>query len=179
MLKRFIASLLAGDVDVLAQEIVGERLITYQDELRNYILVDQVDNRIALYEKVLSVPLVLELNSEQPLFLGKNKNIKEIVARPMSDDMRQNWVIGSLLTRPIPAPPTFRDYVLIDVVYRVSLYKKALKMHADGKDLERVAFELGGIAINLEKLVEIVEKIKEREHKVIGYAISKYIPYYL
>ena len=78
-----------------------------------------------------------------------------------------------------PAHPIFRDYVLIDVIYRVSLYIKALELHAEGKELEWVAFELGSIAINLEKSVEIAEALKEREFRVIGAVVSKYIPLYL
>ena len=178
MLKRFLDSLIAGDVDVLAQEVVGERLMTYQEELRNYLLLDFAEHRIALYEKVMSEPLILQLNSESPLFLSKNKNIKEIMARPMSEDMRQKWALACSLAT-MPAHPIFRDYVLIDVIYRVSLYIKALELHAEGKELEWVAFELGSIAINLEKSVEIAEALKEREFRVIGAVVSKYIPLYL
>ena len=59
-MRKFFASLLAADVDILVQEIVGERLTTYQIECQNYILNVQED-RTALYEKVLSVPLSLDL----------------------------------------------------------------------------------------------------------------------
>ena len=97
--------------------------MTYQEELRNYLLLDFAEHRIALYEKVMSEPLILQLNSESPLFLSKNKNIKEIVARPMSEDMRQKWALACSLAT-TPAHPIFRDYVLIDVIYRVSLYIK-------------------------------------------------------
>ena len=63
MLK-FLASILAGDVDVLAQEIVGERIMAYESKRLTRFDVISESDRMELYKEVLDVPLQLELNSE-------------------------------------------------------------------------------------------------------------------
>lgn len=172
MLK-FLASILAGDVDVLAQEIVGERIMAYESKRLTRFDVISESDRTELYKEVLDVPLQLELNSEPPLFLSKDKSIYEIIIRPMGV-----LVIGARLIAP-QIPICFREVVSADVYYRVALYNEAMEMFAHGIDFQQIAVNLENIATDPQAIVEAIHKISKMQGTAIDRVVEKYIPYFM
>ena len=172
MLK-FLASILAGDVDVLAQEIVGERIMAYESRRFTHFDVINESDRAELYEEILNVPLQLELNSEPPLFLSKDKSVYEIIIRPMGV-----LVIGARLIAP-QMPIYFREVVSADVYYRVVLYKEAMKMFTHGINFQQIAVNLENIATDPQSIVEAIHKISKMQRTAIDRVVEKYIPYFM
>ena len=136
------------------------------------------NDRITLYREVLNVPLKLELNSESPLFLSKNKNVYEILTRPM--DIEIGAVVVSLIATVAGEVQSrivcLRDAITADVCYRVALYRKALEMFAGDIDWSQIVTTLEQIVINPEKLGVELSKIGKMQQMAIVNVICKYVP---